>query len=131
MCIYHYVHQSGSQQKPTAPANLNWMAPCYSWTNRRQIDAMHLEPGHGRGKKPKWNGKDIAKKAKTDWHCKEKLLKEFREDLLKLKEPTRRVLLPPPGTEYEEVIHHIMFHQMDDRRDQKGWRTRHEPPGPI
>ena len=87
---------------------------------------MHLEPGQSRKEEPIWNLKDIAKKAKTDWHRKEKLLKEFQDDILKLKKPTRRVILPPPGTSYEEAIHHIMFHQMEDRRKQKGWSTLHD-----
>jgi hypothetical protein len=92
----------------------------------KRINAMHLEPGRSRKEEPIWNLKDIAKKAKTDWHRKEKLLKEFQDDILKLKKPTRRVILPPPGTSYEEAIHHIMFHQMEDRRKQKGWSTLHD-----
>ena len=125
LIIDNKVHQSGSQQKPVVPtrhmlaaADMCWMRPKDA---KKKINAMHLEPGQGHGKeKPKWSQRQVAERAKTDWHCKVELLKEFREDLLKLKKPTRKVLLPPPGTDPEEVIHHIMFHQMDDRRGQIG-----------
>lgn len=133
MLIRHNnVHQSGSQQEPVVPtrhmlaaADMCWMRPKDA---KKKINAMHLEPGQGHEKeKPQWSRRQAAQRAKTDWHFKRELLKEFREDLLKLKKPTRRVLLPPPGATPEEVTHHIRFHQMDDRRSRCGWRPQKEP----
>ena len=90
------------------------------------INAIHLEPGMGGSppKSSKWSQRDIAKRKKTDWLQKDKLVAEFKEDLHKLKKPTCRALLPPPELEYEEVIHQITF------QSKKGWKTQHDPPDP-
>ena len=47
---------------------------------------------------------------------KAKLAKEFKANLQLLRSPLRRVLGPPAGTPYPEVIHQIMLNQ------KKGWR---------
>ena len=130
------IHQCGNQRRPRrSPTPWKYMtrqlaAPLHP--NRRRskdemklINAIHLEPGRSQGTSSKWSLRDIAKRAKTDWSGKKKLVAEFREDLRKLTKPTRRVLLPPPGLEYEEVIRQIMF------QDKEGWKTRPDPPLPI
>ena len=128
LCIDNKVHRCGSQRRQRTPWKCTAPLPPARHGSQDEvimINSMQLEPGGSQGTCSKFCQRDIAKRAKTDWPWKDKLVAEFREDLRKLTRPTRRVLLPPPGLEYEEVIHQIMF------RGKKGWKTRHEPSLPV
>ena len=114
-----------SRIKYTAPRQV---APARSRGSRDELDlinAIHLEPGGCRGTTSKCSQRDIARRAKTNWSVKNKLVAEFQEDLRKLTKPTCRVLLPPPGLEPEEVTRQIRV------LGKKGWKTRHEPSLPV
>ena len=87
----------------------------------RLINGLHLEgtPLDIQCDRALINGSSERRRkerSKTDWHRKDQLVAEFKANLQLLTSPLRRVLGPPAGTPYPEVIHQIMFHQ------KKGWR---------
>ena len=116
--------------KPTK-RKVRWLSTTcrFSTTKRisqRQMQVLinlHLEAGGVEVKGTPQQSQRVQKeRAKTDWHCKGQLIAEFKGNLQKLTSPTRRVLLPPPGMPYPEVIQQIMLNR------KRGWRTQPEIP---
>ena len=86
------------------------------------LNVLHREAGGVEVKGMVQSQRVQKERAKTDWHCKGQLIAEFKGNLQKLTSPTRRVLLPPPGMPYPEVIQQIMLNR------KRGWRTQPEIP---
>ena len=96
---------------------------CYASQRQMEVlDVLHLEAGEVEVKGMVQSQRVQKERAKTDWHCKGQLIAEFKGNLQKLASPTRRVLLPPPGMPYPEVIQQIMLNR------KRGWRTQPEIP---
>ena len=104
--------------KPTK-RKVRWYA---SQRQMEVLDVLHLEAGGVEVKGMVQSQRVQKERAKTDWHCKGQLIAEFKGNLQKLTSPTRRVLLPPPGMPYPEVIQQIMLNR------KRGWRTQPEIP---